>query len=432
MENLNDNGFRFYIVHYLAVIFLIFLVWIAYIKIVYPFWNSQPVFHSYDFWRYWASVPFILNVKKGQKPGKFCDFDRVLTVEYLEMPTEKKMEMVDLLQCHYICDESAIFIFHLENLEAYHSGHVFPSLCSFYYGTMNVLVGGAGGGGAGGGAGDISSILRMDACISSRSIQFKYFSASTNASTNSIDFDLYFMDFICLRRDFDVTISRKLMATHCWRTLGGGAGDSGGAGGGIRGAIFRKEGEAFPGICPFLSFKSFFYDIHGGFARPLLPVHFILVSIHAKNAALLTDFLLDFDNGLLCMSSIGNLMELVRKRMLFIYMICRADEAFCLYIFRDTRTQYDKRGDDGGALLQFVGSLHKSNSRELFYRGFMNALHDILSSGFGKNFRYLMADNVGDNGIIVSDLREPFDTVDVNYYGYNLVVPTVNNALFIM
>ena len=111
-------------------------------------------------------------------------------------------------------------------------------------------------------------------------------------------------------------------------------------------------------------------------------------------------------------------------------MICRADESFCLYVFRDTRTQYER--DEGvGALLQFVGSLNKSNSHELFYRGFLNSLHDIISSGFGKNFKYLMIDNISDNNIIISDLREPFDKVNINYYGYNLVVPTVNYALFI-
>jgi hypothetical protein len=61
----------------------------------------------------------------------------------------------------------------------------------------------------------------------------------------------------------------------------------------------------------------------------------------------------------------------------------------------------------------------------------LNALNDILSTGFGKNFRYLMMDNIGDNSAIISDLREPFYKVCVNYYGYNLIVPTVTNALFI-
>jgi hypothetical protein len=428
MENSNpDIGFRLYIVHYLAILFLIFLIWIAYIMIVYPFWNLQPVFHSYDFWRYWSSVPFIIQLKKGQKPSKFCDFENVLTANYLEMPTERKLEVVDFLQCHYISDESALFLFHLENFDAYHVGHLFPSVCSFFYGKKNVLI-------EENQVLDIKLHMRMDAFISSRSIQFQFNGFGGSANSNTIvTMDLYYMDFVCLRRDFDVGILRKLMATHCWRCLGM---DGVGVGGGddsIRGAIFRKEGDAFAGVFAFLSFQSFFYDIRGGFERPLLPVHFILVSIHAKNAGLLTDFLKGFDSaaGVLCMSSVGNLMELVRKRILFIYMICRADEAFCLYIFRDTRTQYEK-GGDAGALLQFVGSLHKSNSRELFYRGFVNALYDILSSGFGKNFRYFMVDDVGDNSIIVSDLREPFDHVDVNYYAYNLVVPRVKNALFIV
>jgi hypothetical protein len=420
----DSSGFRFYFLHFFAFIFLLILLWFAYTKIMYPFWNSQPVFHSYDFWRYWTLCPFIISCKKGQKPGKFCDFDRVFTVEYSEIDANLKLEMVDFLQCHYISDESTLFLFHLENLDAYNAGHLFPSYMSFYMGVENVLIcGGGGGHGDDDGLNNIVMKSRIDACISSRSIRFKYFGIGGSAD---IDMDIYFMDFICLRRGSDIGFSRKLMATHCWRTLGFGVLDNGS----INGAIFKKEGEGFPGMHPFLKFDSFFYDIKNGFATPLLPVHFILVSIHAKNAALLTDFLEGFDSGLLCISSIGNLMELVRRRILFIYMICRADESFCLYVFRDSRTQYE-RDDDVGALLQFVGSFHKSNSNELFYRGFLNALNDILSTGFGKNFRYLMMDNIGDNSAIISDLREPFDKVCVNYYGYNLIVPTVTNALFI-
>ena len=392
---------------------------------MYPFWNSQPVFHSYDFWRFWSSVPFIINCKKGQKPGKFCDFDNVITFEYLEMPTDKKMEMVDFLQCHYISDESALFLFHLENLDAYHSGHLFPSYTSFFMGTENILIDSGVDGGN-----DIVMKSRIDSCITSRSIKLKFF--GSGVSSKSISMDVYFMDFICLRRGYDIGFSRKLMATHCWRSLelGGGLGYDNAH---INGAIFKKEGEGFPGLQPFLKFDSLFYDIKNRFSRPLLPIHFLLVSIHAKNVALLTEFLEEFNSGLLCIASIGNLMELVKRRILFIYMICRSDESFCLYVFRDTRTQYEGVSANGeiGALLQFVGSLNKSNSSELFYRGFLNALHDILSSGFGKNFRYLMIDNIGNNCDIVSDLREPFDKVCVNYYGYNLVVPTVTNALFI-
>jgi hypothetical protein len=127
-------------------------------------------------------------------------------------------------------------------------------------------------------------------------------------------------------------------------------------------------------------------------------------------------------------------------------MVQRADETFCLYMFRDTRTQYDFFvGDDngggdggggcGGALLHLFCSLQKSNSHDLFYRGFLNALHDIFNNCVGgKMFRFLMVDDICDNGYIVDEFPVSafLEKVDVNYYAYNLVLPTVTNALLVV
>lgn len=427
---------RLYAIHFLAMFFLLIMFVFAYIKLMYPFWNSQPVFHTYDFWRYWTSIPFIIMHKKGQgiKPSKFCDFDHVLTLNYLDMPTDLKSDLIDFLQCHYISDETVLFLFHKENLDAYHSGHLFPSYVSFYMSTYSDLDSGHNMG--------IVQKKRIEACIISRSVSLKFFRGA-NADDRIGVRTIYFMDFIALRRGSDITFSRKLMATHCWRTLEIGSfsqlldNDNHD----IKGAIFRKEGIGFVGIRPFFSFDAHLYKIDGSFTKPLLPIHFSVVNIHDKNVELFTDFLdsifhshTDNDHSLVVVSSIPNLMDLVKRRVLFIYLIVRNSECFCLYLFRDTRTQYDFANGDNGALLQFVCSIQKSNSYELFYRGFLNSLHDILNHGSGKIFRYLMVDDMGDNRSIISEFPASafLEKIAVNYYGYNLVMPTVTNALFLV
>ena len=418
MENIESVGIEsvgshFYILNIFYVLIFVFLFWIAYIKIMYPFWNTQPVFHSYDFWRYWARVPFIIRKKKGLKPDKFCDFDNIITMNFLDMPTEYICQMVDFLQCHYIHDESVLFLFHSENLHAYFTGHLIPSYISFYMGIHNA-VDSFGGDGI-----DIVQKKRIDACISSRNVLLKY-------GDDIRGMNVYFMDFISLRRGGDVTSSRKLMATHCWRTLG----FSGVSGEDIKGAIFRKEGEPFPGIRAFLSFDANMYKI-ASFVNPTLPLHFVLTIIHSDNAWLLTDFLNNSYgnekmNSFFAITSITNLMELVKKRVLFIYLIQRGDSVFCSYIFRDTRCQYEM---DSSAMLQLVCSIQKSNSNEIFYCGFLNAMQDILKSRLGKAFGYLMVDDVADNLLIMENFPSSafLEKTRVNYYAYNMVMPTVNN-----
>ena len=426
---------------YLLVFVCFFvLVWFACIKIMYPFWNSQPVFHSYDFWRYWTKTPFFIGHKKGQKPGKFCDFDHVLTVDFLDMSAELKLEMLDLLHCHFICDEKVIFFLSKENLDAYHCGHLSPCYVSFYlndYSDLDVS------------CGEVVVKKRCDALISSRSVTMTFFGSGVGAGANM---HIYFMDFITLRRGGDINLSRKLMATHCWRSLGffdgfdsGTVSDSDSSDH-IRGAIFRKEGAAFAGIRPFLSFDSHVYRIAAAsFVKPVLPAHFSIVSIHAKNAGLLSEFLQNMcanrmgNCDVLIMSSLPNLMELVKRRILFIYLVRRGDTSFCLYVFRDTRCQYEFDVDDSGylkngSLLQLVCCLQNSNSHELFYHGFLNILHDLLNDGDGKLFRYLMVDDIADNRLITDEfpLSAFLETIMVNYYAYNLVMPTVRRALILV
>lgn len=417
MENIDSVGSHFYILNIIYVLIFAFLFWIAYIKIMYPFWNTQPIFHSYDFWRYWARVPFIIRKKKGLKPDKFCDFENIVTMNFLDMPTEYICQMVDFLQCHYIHDESVLFLFHSENLHAYFAGHLIHSYVSFYMGIHNSGVDSGVDSGV-----SVVQKKRIDACITSRNILLKY------GDDDIRGMNVYFMDFIALRRGSDIAYSRKLMATHCWHTLG----FSGASGENIKGAIFRKEGEPFPGICAFLSFDANMYKIEG-VVNPELPVHFVLTSIHADNAWLLTEFLEKSYvngnknmNGFFAMSSIPNLMELVKKNVLFIYLIQRADSVFCLYIFRDTRCQYEL---NSCAMLQLICSIQKSNSYELFYCGFLNAIHDILKTRLGKAFGYLMVDDVADNSFIVENFHSSsfLEKTQVNYYAYNMVIPTVNN-----
>ena len=418
MENIDSVGSHFYILNIFYVLIFVFLFWIAYIKIMYPFWNTQPVFHSYDFWRYWARSPFIIRKKKGLKPDKFCDFENIVTMNFLDMPTEYMCQIVDFLQCHYIHDESVLFLFHSENLCAYFAGHLVPSYVSFYMGIHNSVVEDGVDSGV-----SVVQKKRIDACITSRNILLKY-------GDDIRGMNVYFMDFIALRRGSDIAYSRKLMATHCWHTLG----FSGASGENIKGAIFRKEGEPFPGIRAFLSFDANMYKI-GSFVNPALPLHFVLTIIHADNAWLLTEFLeKSYGNGggggggagFFAMSSISNLMELVKKRVLFIYLIQRADSVFCLYIFRDTRCQYEL---NSCAMLQLICSIQKSNSSELFYCGFLNAMSDILKSRLGKAFGYLMVDDLADNSLIVENFHSSsfLEKIQVNYYAYNLVIPTVNN-----
>ena len=83
------------------ILFFVVIFIIVYIKIKYPFWNIQPVYHSYDFWRYFSQTSFIIQRKLPIKT-KFYDNKHVETVVFSEMQDFHMTRLIDLLQCPYL------------------------------------------------------------------------------------------------------------------------------------------------------------------------------------------------------------------------------------------------------------------------------------------------------------------------------------------
>ena len=54
---------------YFIVVLSCFVLTFAYIKIRYPFWNVQPVYHTYDFWRWFYRTPFLIQRGAPLKPS---------------------------------------------------------------------------------------------------------------------------------------------------------------------------------------------------------------------------------------------------------------------------------------------------------------------------------------------------------------------------
>ena len=61
----------------ITFIILYFIIWFATIKLLYPFWNLQPVLHTYDFVRHiyfiFGGEPFIIWKKNILLSNKFIN-----------------------------------------------------------------------------------------------------------------------------------------------------------------------------------------------------------------------------------------------------------------------------------------------------------------------------------------------------------------------
>ena len=406
--------------HIYILLFSIVLVLtiFVYIKLVYPFWNTQPVYHTYDFWRQFNTKPFIIQPRFPIKT-RFTDFNNVLTYNILDISNNLKTETIDLLQCHYLSSENSLYMFHNENFDAIFAGHLYSPYISIFKEKYFTKIPANNSG---------EEIIEYSekpiGCITSRSIQFLL-------KRNPIN--VYYIDFLCIHREHsERKLTRQLLQTHDYN---------------IRKdqliknienpvliSLFKKEVELCVGIVPLIEYETPIYKITpfwiNSFINPMgLPPHFLLIEITDKNIDLVLEFLLQvssttrqqtlFDIFGVC--NISNLLELVKSRTLYIYCLKRMDQIYTMYFYRDSRVQYE----NAGALLVLVASIQNCNNTELFIQGFLMSLQQIIKKQ--NAFCFCMIENLSHNNRIILAMEEYGVPILMKnksaYYFYNYVVP---------
>ena len=395
----------------MAIIVLLIIGLFIYIKLAFPFWNRQPVYHTYDFWRWIYRNPFRIHQRFSLlMRSKFCDMKDVEIVPFVSATVDQKKAFVNLLQCYSMDSEKSMYMFHLDNLEAYLGGHMFSSYISFYKTPLYKPVTG-------------DEIIVSDhpiGCISSRSGEL--FVAGAREP-------IYYIDQLVIKREHDHRgISRKVFETHIYKTnliskmelLTEP----------VMVYLFRRDRELLSGIVPLARFNVSTYVLPnnmGFYMQRRLPEHGLLVDIHSGNTDLLIDFLGSYRGvfSVCAMTDISNLVGLIKSGVLCVYVLKRFDDILAVYIFRDTRIQVE----DAGSILELVASIRVNNG--LFYSGLLHALGSIIKKQGA--FRLLKVDGLSDNGLIRWDEFYKTDEWIGEYYLYNYVVPSspVSSALIL-
>ena len=384
----------------LITIVLVFLTIFVYIKLAFPFWNAQPVYHSYDFWRALYRHPFRIHQRfTPLAKSKYLDAKEVEIVPFAEATEYQKKGFVNLLQCYSMESDNTLFFYNLENMDAYFSGHMFSSYFSFCKTPTYKKIS----------ENDIPSRI---GCISSRSGEL-YVRGNKEA--------IYYIDHLVMQRDKDHRgISRKLMETHIYKTNIISKMDL--EVDPIMVQLFRRERELLTGIVPITRFRTSVYELPNNpayyFDRKL-PEHVLCVEIHSGNTDLLIDFLIVSRTryDILGITDVANLVGLIKTGVFYVYVLKRLDDIFGVYIFRDTRIQEEERG----CVVELVASISNTSSMDLFTTGFLQALGSIVKKR--TVFKLLKMDDLADNGYLILSVFRKLGEEWAAYYLYNYVVP---------
>lgn len=394
-------------------LFFFVLVLFAYIKIKYPFWNNQPVFHTYDYWRFFYSIPFIVYKYRPVKT-KYCDFHQIETTNYIDSPQSIKNKIVNLLQCYYIPSEKILHMITCDDLDTIFTGINEPSYISLFYDKIiqnnegqapNILVN-----------------TEPSGCITSRA--YKMFYRPTLSETSYMMNSIYFIDYLCVSRERDrKKLNRMLLQTHEYNQRINNPN--------ILISLLKKEVELFEGIIPLVKFNTTTYNIPNVLFYKL-PSGFQVIQIESSNVNVITDYLYNLTHNnynnnehifdICIIQDTSYYLSQVKSGNMYIYCLQHREHIYGVYFFKNTHTEYE---DIDGKVLLFSTSIKNVNNNEVFYIGFLRSMYHLLKKN--KQYKLLMIENIGHSSDILAywDLyNKPIFNNATAYYLYNFIYPS--------
>lgn len=402
--------------YFLFGITILYLIIYGYIKIKYPFWNIQPVFHTYDYFRYLYREPFIIYKYRPIKT-KFCNFIDIKTLPYLDISLNEKKDVLYLLKSNYISNDRILLTLQENELDALYSGHNDRVFISFYY-SNNFIISNN----------NLENIEKKIICnkkiigsLISNPINIYYKCSPIDKIYTETS--LYFIDYLCIKKENNIIKKlRELFQTHEYNQRIENPQ--------IVGTLIKREIELLEGIVPLVQYITYVYYLKN-IIFPPLPPHFYIIQIDSENLDLLTNFLyikthLDLEKSpyhlsFLSVTSLGNYIEMIKQNMYYVFCLKSGEHIYGIYFFKDAKIQYE---DIDGNTLQFYGSFVNTDTIKLFYLGFLHSIKDIIKKF--PLFKMLIFENLGDNTIINTIWREKNTPVFENktaYYTFNWIYP---------
>lgn len=369
------------------IIFLIMLFYVI-ISIKYPFWNRQPIFHKYDYWRKFYKNSFIIK-NDPVKSDKYFDYE-IKTYKYDELKSESIDKLVTFIQSNYFNSENMFLTAMKKTFELYFTGQSDVTLVSVYKDKT-------------------IEDSKIKACITSSSINLHYQDKYLNA---------YYLDNICVDKDLnrDRNITYKLIQTHerNQRKINSN----------IKVSLFKKEIKLCDGIIPLVKFETYLFKLKSP-RRIKMPSKMICKRIHKTNYYIIRDFLEKIKKNELSFEfnvymDIRNVIALLESEEYYMYCLMIGKKTLSYYFFKNNRIIHD---DYEGETLQMIGSYNNTKSIDLFTTGYFFVINEIIKM---IPFKMLLFSKISHNAMLFESISQNYSIIskfDTGYYLYNYIIP---------
>jgi hypothetical protein len=376
-----------------VIIFIVFI----YIRIKFGFWVNQPVFHVYDF-SYMINPPGIINENLPGK-NKYTNFKNIDTIVYSDVSDLMFNRFLNLIKLNYLRNKDNIFSPKSENIKPYFFGHNDKSFVSFYN-ENNFMID-----------------LKKGTTISDKLIIGAMTSRPVNVIINNGDknsnFPAYYVDYLCVDKLYRKKgIAPQIIKTHHYNQRH--------INKKIAVSIFKREDD-LTGIVPLCVYSTYGFNVSKWTKPNNLDAMYNVIEVNMQNIHFLLDFIkINNDKfDIIINSSVSNIIELIKTKNIFVYVIIIDNQIICAYFFRKSCVQIEK----GIEVLSCFASIQKCDDN-IFIQGFKISFWKIAAENY---FGFAAIENISNNNIIINNLilkTTPIIISPTAYFFYNFAYPT--------
>jgi hypothetical protein len=386
-----------YISYLLFFGFIFVLLVYAYIRIKFGFWALQPVFHIYDV-GYYIKAPGILDQDPPQK-NKYTNFKNIETMLVSDLSKVQTQRFVHLIQAHYLQEKDNVFAPQTQHILPYLQCHNDKTFVSFYNEDHHRLDRKKG---------TTTCDSRLVGVMTTRPVHIAIHNGNKAAT-----FDAYYVDYLCvdaLHRKKG--IAPQLIQTHHYnqRVLNPN----------IVVSLFKREDE-LTGIVPLTIYTTYGFPVTTWTKPDELSAEYKLLEINAQNMHFLLDFIREKESSFdisICVD-VSNMIELIKTKNIYIYVILCDEQILCAYFFRKTCIQVEK----GMEVLCCFASICNGD-QNVFIQGFKISFWKIAAEHF---FGFAAIENISHNNIFLDNIilkTKPRILSPTAYFFYNFAYPT--------
>jgi len=328
-------------------------------------------------------------------------------------------KFLNLVRGHFLRNDENEFLPHQCNIMPYFKGHNSPCFFSFYW--EKVLL-----------QDSLSSSVedrKLIGCITSRPLHVKI-----NNGNKDAFFDAHYMDYLCVdKHSRKKGIAAQIIQTHEYNQCH--------VANQIQIGLFKRE-DSLIGIVPLTVYPTYGFSMRKWNTLTNLPADIILLECNQQNLYYLHDFVKRHSSmfDISIMPEFTNIVELVKTRNIYIYMILKDDEVMSAYFFRKSCVYIRK---DEQALTCFA-SINGGLKNDLFVHGYKVALWSIRNRiestknnlnvnrakkhkkcvTFETNYNFAVVENISHNDVIIKNLMlktHPEIISPTAYFFYNFV-----------